>query len=65
MCSWFEHLLHLNWSEEFIFSVWKQKLIVSHSPPPPSGCLTGPTMPTTGEEQVAPEEDNYDEFDEV
>ena len=41
MCSWFEHLLHLNWSEVFIFSVWKKNLIGSHSPP--SGRLTGST----------------------
>jgi hypothetical protein len=39
--SWFEHLLHLNWSEVFIFSVWKQNPVNFHSPL--SGRLTGTT----------------------
>jgi hypothetical protein len=42
MCSWFEHLLHLYRSEVFIFSVWKQNPIGSHSPA--SGRLIGPTV---------------------
>jgi hypothetical protein len=25
MCLWFKHLLHLNWSEVLIFSVWREK----------------------------------------
>jgi hypothetical protein len=58
MCSWFECMLHLNWSEVFIFSVWKQNLIGSHSHPR-SSRLTGPSKRNSGVTNLSTSQSTY------